>query len=66
VHHRRRQTLVPNAAVWEQAQLFVMEKTNTDLSVMKKQGEELQKQVADVSTNHDICICIFIFVVACS
>jgi hypothetical protein len=47
---RRQQTLVPDAAVCEQAQVVVMEKTNVDLSVLKKQGEELQKQVADTAT----------------
>jgi hypothetical protein len=45
---RRRLTLVPSAAVWEQA--TEMQTTQADLAALKRQGEELQKQCADSSS----------------
>jgi hypothetical protein len=43
VSARRRLTLAPGAAKWEQVRHTVMEKTHADRSTLKKQGEELQK-----------------------
>nr|XP_051211131.1 uncharacterized protein LOC127328578 [Lolium perenne] len=44
---RRRLTLVPGAVVWELAEEVLMEKAQADLTALKKQGDELQRQCAD-------------------
>ena len=46
---RRRLTLVPSAAVWEQASGVQMERVQTDLAALKKQGDELQKQCGETT-----------------
>jgi septal ring factor EnvC (AmiA/AmiB activator) len=44
---RRRLALVPGAVVWELAEEVLMEKAQADLTALKKQGDELQRQCAD-------------------
>jgi hypothetical protein len=47
---RRRLTLVTAAETWERADEVLMEKAQADLTSLKKQGDELQKQCADTTT----------------